>query len=380
MNRLYIFFPHCYIKATSNELLIYDTMTFKSVYLKDIVLPNYNIDKLNRYGYVEENCDTKLLLQKIDVNHFGYYIQYDELMPYILERKLRITTSLHKEKKALGYHLTSYTKRMVRSLRLFLNNTISTYLNTFAYKQLEYPDTNCAEIDMEKISVQLSSFCLEKIILSGELPYAKLEKFLEFTSDRNMQVIYRIHYLAYSFHYIQEILHKFDSLIIELLVDSHTPFHILNFNEERLLYKYIITSISDLDKISKIGKDVILCPVFLDTKTITLQSQMIMTKDEILQSCHTLKECYVKDYINPSCFGHLTINFNGEVCCLNEKIESLQDMDLPYIINKWIGSQSCLWYLARNKRCCCKKCAIQVLCPSVSIYELLNIYKCPCTV
>lgn len=263
MNRLYIFFPHCYIKATSNELLIYDTMTFKSVYLKDIVLPNYNIDKLNRYGYVEENCDTKLLLQKIDVNHFGYYIQYDELMPYIPERKLRITTSLHKEKKALGYNLTSYTNMMLTSLTLLLNNTISTYLNTFAYKQLEYPDTNCAEIDMEKISVQLSSFCLEKIILSGELPYAKLEKFLEFTSDRNIQVIYRIHYLAYSFHYIQEILHKFDSLIIELLVDSHTPFHILNFNEERLLYKYIITSISDLDKISKIGKDVILCPVFL---------------------------------------------------------------------------------------------------------------------
>lgn len=200
MNRLYIFFPHCYIKATSNELLIYDTMTFKSVYLKDIVLSNYNIDRLNRYGYVEENCDTKLLLQKITVNHFGYYIQYDELMPYIPERKLRITTSLHKEKKALGYNLTSYTNLMLTSLTLLLNNTISTYLNTFAYKQLEYPDTNCAEIDMEKISVQLSSFCLEKIILSGELPYAKLEKFLEFTSDRNIQAIYRIHYLAYSFN------------------------------------------------------------------------------------------------------------------------------------------------------------------------------------
>ena len=93
-----------------------------------------------------------------------------------------------------------------------------------------------------------------------------------------------------------------------------------------------------------------------------------------------VKECYVKEYINPSCFGHLTINFNGEVCCLNERIESLRDMDLPYIINKWVGSQGCLWYLARNKRCCCKECAIQVLCPSVSIYELLNIYKCPCTV
>ena len=74
MNRLYIFFPHCYIKATSTELLIYDTITFKGVYLKDVVLANHNIDRLNRFGYIEENCDTKFLLQKIATNHFGYYI------------------------------------------------------------------------------------------------------------------------------------------------------------------------------------------------------------------------------------------------------------------------------------------------------------------
>lgn len=380
MNRLYIFYPHCYIKATSNELLIYDTIECRSVYMKNVVLPSHSIVKLDRFGYIEENSYTMLVLQEIENNNFGYYIQYDELMPYIPERKLRITTSLHKEKEALGYNLTSYTNMMLRSLTILLNNTIDSYLNTFSYKQLEYPDINYIEIDLEKIFVQLSSFCLEKIILSGELPYGKLEKFLEFANNRNIQVIYRIHYLAYSCYYIQEILHKFDSLVIELLVDSLTPFHMLNFNEERLIYKYIITSISDVDKISKIRKDVILYPVFLDTRTIILQSQMIMTKDEILQSHQTLKECYIKEYINPSCFGHLTINFDGEVYCLNEKIESLRNMDLPYIVNKWVGSQDCLWYYTRNKRCCCKDCAIQVLCPSVSIYELLNIYKCPCTV
>lgn len=150
MNRLYIFFPHCYIKATSTELLIYDTITFKGVYLKDVVLANHNIDRLNRFGYIEENCDTKFLLQKIATNHFGYYIQYDGFMPYIPERKLRIATSLQKEKKALGYNLTSYTNMMLTSLTLLLNNTIFTYLNAFSYQQLEYPDTNCVELTWKR--------------------------------------------------------------------------------------------------------------------------------------------------------------------------------------------------------------------------------------
>lgn len=40
MNRLYIIFPHCYIKATSKELLIYDTIKFSSIYMRNIVVYN----------------------------------------------------------------------------------------------------------------------------------------------------------------------------------------------------------------------------------------------------------------------------------------------------------------------------------------------------
>ena len=39
MNRLYIIFPHCYIKATSKELLIYDTIKFSSIYMRNIAVP-----------------------------------------------------------------------------------------------------------------------------------------------------------------------------------------------------------------------------------------------------------------------------------------------------------------------------------------------------
>lgn len=380
MNRLYIFFPHCYVKATSSELLIYDTKTFKSAYMRNIMLSGFCIDRLNRFGCIEESDATKHLLQKVVTNHFGYYVQYEGLMPYIPERKLRITTSLHKEKKALGYNLTSYTNMMLKSLTILLNNTAFSYLNTLSYIQLEYPDINSEGVDLEKFLVQVNSFCLERLVLAGEMSSEKLEKLIRLANDRNFQVIYRIHYLAYSFQYIQKLLHKFDSLIIELLVDYNTPLEILDVKEERLVYKYIITKVSDIERIQNIECEFILYPIFLDLDSITLQSQMILTKKEILHSRQTLKECYIKEYVNQTCFGHLTINYNGDIYCLTQKIGSLQNMDLSYIINKWISSQDCLWYYTRKEKACCKECALQALCPSISIYEQLNAYKSPCMV
>lgn len=329
MNRLYIFFPHCYIKATLSELLIYDTILFKKVYLKNLSLTNSSTDRLNRFGCIEENNDTMQLLQKIEEYHMEYYILYDKLMPYIPEKKLKITTSLYKEKKALGHNLASYTNMMLTSVTLLLNNTISAHLNAISYKLLDYPNNNKMEIDFEKLYAQLSAFCLEKITLSGEMSYNQLEKFVLWGNGRNSQVVYRVHYLAYPVQYIQKILLAFDTLIIELLIDANTPSDFLNIRNERLMYKYIVVTASDVNKAQMLEDSVMLFPVFMDTKSITLQPQMVLEIDEILQSHQTLKESYLKEYANTSCFGHLTINYSGDVYCLDRCIGSLHNDDLP---------------------------------------------------
>lgn len=168
--------------------------------------------------------------------------------------------------------------------------------------------------------------------------------------------------------------------MVELLIDSATPLDIINLREERLILKYIVTNNSDLDKLTGAKENIVLCPIFLDEKNITLQPQMVITKDEVLKINQNLKDCYLKDYINTSYFGHITINYDGMVYCVNQQIESLQNRDLACIINSWVGSQDCYWYFTRNKKLECKDCALQVLCPSISIYEQLKIYKCPCRV
>ena len=52
MNRLYIIFPHCYIKATSKELLIYDTIKFSSIYMRNIAVPHKTVNTLTHIAAV----------------------------------------------------------------------------------------------------------------------------------------------------------------------------------------------------------------------------------------------------------------------------------------------------------------------------------------
>lgn len=109
-------------------------------------------------------------------------------------------TSLNKENKALGHNLASYTNMMLKSITFLLNNTLSINLNSFAYKQLEYPNVNHTEIDIDTILLQLISFDLERIVLSGEISCDKLERILNLAQTRNILVVFRVHYLAYLFN------------------------------------------------------------------------------------------------------------------------------------------------------------------------------------
>lgn len=90
MNRLYIIFPHCYIKATSKELLIYDTIKFSSIYMRNIVVPYKAVNTLNQCGYIDDCDDNKTILQKIANNGVGYFIQPNKSMPYFPKRGLQI--------------------------------------------------------------------------------------------------------------------------------------------------------------------------------------------------------------------------------------------------------------------------------------------------
>ncbi len=380
MNKLFCFYPHCHLKSTEKEVLVYDTLTKKHVYLKES--PLSKVDKESfRQGFVKVSKSLDDFVNQCFSCELGYFVEYDRVPPFFHERNLEFVTSLYKERNALGHNLQSYTNLLLREVTVLLNNGKDDYSDEM-YLQMEYPKNNRDEIKLDNILQQLSLFQnLENITLAGEIEMSLLWNALLYLKDYNIGIIHRIMFDAFNYRLESELLDMFGNYSIELLVDNSVDTARINsLIRDRICVKAIINSIDDVEVLGGI-KDVIYMPVLSNSLDNTvILTQMIMPEDDILNSSKSIKDCRISDYVNTSAFGHLTINYNGEVSVLGKRIASCFDSDLSSIINRWVGQNNCMWYKTRGKKSSCKECALQCLCPPISIYEELGLFENACTI
>lgn len=380
MNKLFCFYPHCHLKSTEKEVLVYDTLTKKHVYLKES--PLSKVDKESfRQGFVKVSKSLDGFINKCFASELGYFLDFDRVPPFFYDRNLEFVTSLNKEKKALGHNLQSYTNLLLRKITILLNNSKDDYSDEM-YHQMEYPKNNRDEIKLDNILQQLSLFQnLENITLAGEIEMSLLWNALLYLKGYNIGIIHRIMFDAFNYGLESELLDMFGNYSIELLVDNSVDTARINsLIRDRIYVKAIINSIDDVEVLGGI-KDVIYMPVLSNSLDNTvILTQMIMPENDILNSSKSIKDCRISDYVNTSVFGHLTINYNGEVSVLGKRVASIFDSDLSSIINRWVGQDNCIWYKTRGKKSTCKECALQCLCPPISIYEELGLYKSPCSI
>lgn len=379
MNKLFCFYPHCHLKSTEKEVLVYDTLTKKHVYLKES--PLSKVDKESfRQGFVKVSKSLDGFINKCFASELGYFLDFDRVPPFFYDRNLEFVTSLNKERNALGHNLQSYTNLLLREVTVLLNNGKDDYSDEM-YLQMEYPKNNRDEIKLDNILQQLSLFQnLENITLAGEIEMSLLWNALLYLKEYNIGIIHRIMFDAFNYGLESELLDMFGNYSIELLVDNSVDIARINsLIRDRICVKAIINSIDDVEVLGGI-KDVIYMPVLSNSLDNTvILTQMIMSEDEILNSSKSIKDCRISDYVNTRVFGHLTINYNGEVSVLGKRIASIFDSDLAFIVNRWVGDENCIWYKTRKKKLVCKECALQSLCPPISIYEELGLYKSPCS-
>ena len=380
MNKLFCFYPHCHLKSTEREVLVYDTLTKRHVYLKES--PLSKVDKESfRLGFVRVSKSIDGFVNQCFASELGYFIGFDRVSPFFVERNLEFVTSLNKERKALGHNMQSYTNLLLRELTILLNNGKDDYSDEM-YLQMEYPKCNCEIIKLTNYLQQLSLFqYLENIILAGEIEMTFLWDALLFLKEYNISVIHRVMINAFNYELELELLAMFGNYSIELLVDNSVDTARINsLIRDRICVKAIIQTIDDVEALGGI-KDVIYLPVLSNNHDNTdILTQMIISEDDILNSSKSIKDCRISDYVNPSIFGHLTIDNDGDVSVLGIKIASTFDSDLSSIINSWVGQDNCIWYKTRGKKSICKECALQCLCPPISIYEELGLYKSPCSI
>lgn len=380
MNKLFCFYPHCHLKNTDKEVLVYDTLTKRHVYLKESPLSKIDNESL-QLGFVRVSKSLDDFVNQCFSCELGYFVEYDRVPPFFYERNLEFITSLNKERNALGHNLQSYTNLLLREVTVLLNNGKDDYSDEM-YLQIEYPKYNRDIIKLDYILQQVYSFQhIENIILAGEIKISDMENVLMHTNEYNISVIHRIMFDSFNYELELELLDKFDNFSIELLVDKTTDLvRVKSLLKEHVFVKAIVKTISDVNYFVGI-ENVIYLPVLSHNHdNLDILTQMILSEDEILQSSKSIKDCRIADYVNPNIFGHLTIDNEGYVSAFGKIISSIHDLDLPFIVNSWIGQDNCIWYKTRKNKYLCKQCALQCLCPPISIYEEIGLYTCPCTI
>lgn len=380
MNRLFYFYPHCYIKSTNKEVLVYDTLTKRNVYLKENPMSKNDKESF-RMGFVYFSESLDDFVNQCLVNELGYFVDYDEIPPILYGRELEFVTSLNKERKALGFNLQSYTNSLLREVTILLNNSKDSYTDEM-YLQIEYPKYNNQRIALDYIFQQLHPFqYLETIILAGEVGMSMLSNVLVRAKEHNIHVIHRIFFDSINYAFEIELLDRFDNYSLELLVDNSIDIsQVKRRIRNQICIKAIVKESNDVYFFETI-ENVVYLPVLSsnhDNKEIL--SQMLLSEREILSSSKSIKDCLMSDSVNSIIFGHLTIDLDGSIYVFNKKIASVFESDLPSVVNRWASDKNCIWYKTRKKKNTCKECALHGLCPPISIYEEIGFYKNPCTI
>ena len=189
---------------------------------------------------------------------------------------------------------------------------------------------------------------------------------------------YRIFYDVCLLDSIRKLLDAYEHLFVELIIDSNASIEFDRLKNNRLYYKRIVCDLSDLQSTPPIS-NIRHHPLFnKHTNHSELVSQMVVTPDEILNGRKSLRDCQIADYVNSEQFGHLVLDSKGNVLCLNQHVGSIQGSSLAAILNKWLDHNTCIWYYTRRQKESCKECALQALCPPISIYEQMGFITCPC--
>lgn len=371
-------YPHCHIKSTASESLVYDGKTGQSVYLKSLSLSESERESLS-HGLLEINNPAKKEFAELCIQKkMGYFLHDVTHTPFVSGRDINIERSLRKERKCLGYNLASSTNHLLKKITILLNSS-DECLTENECLQIEYPYNNNCDIKIDYIINQLSSFeHLEEIVLAGEFNAEILASVMTYAKEHSLITIYRMIYTYEHKAILPIILTKYNNLLVELIIRPTDAYNdIVQIANERVIMKGLIKNIEDVENFSHIA--IINYIPILSKENDSLVKHLIVSQSDVLNSRKSTENCNLSSVINTGVYSSLIINYDGIVMCLGRAIDSLYKRDLSDILNKWIGEDYCAWFYTREKKDICRNCALQCLCPPISIFEILEFYKCPCS-
>lgn len=385
---------HIYVSFKSNEILLYDTHTGKSMIVKSapcIQLVN-DIYEDGSLGSIELEQSVLLehdiqdFVNSVVNNGMGKLISHDEapLKPVILLPILSLNFDVEKfeDKENADLFLARDISKYLLDVNIIMNNSCEqqcphckNYCKQFFCCSKEQTSKCLLEESLTSLLRQISYFPVRTINITGGniYDYKYLEAFDVSNEDGKKAFNFYIHYENYKentcidnqkLHLIVNAplntsrLKEVDSLV----KGKDVKYHLIIENEEQ--YEELESAMTDLGI-----DDFEIHPYYNGMNLSFFEENVYLSEEDIIANPISMREIFRNQKLNANSFGSLYILPDGSIKAnLNEQVIGHLDKDRIIDVISSEMKLNTAWRQVRSSEPC-KNCVYQYLCPPPSNYE-----------
>ena len=374
-------YPHCLMTANSDSVLIFNPKSKGRVIISDGRLALWT--KSHTSNVLPVYDQSRRLFEEAEHRRMGLFIGEVKAMPYMQGQAITLLSSMEKERRSLnhvtGWKIPSY----INTVYLHFNNTHYKAASSCMYSQIGYPHYDATPSIMscqagEGMSALIRGTAVKTLYLCGDIDNVLTESLRE-VYEGNYSVVIRT--FACEADKIISLLRDYPDLNVEIMTDNRREY--LNALRQLISWSptflFVITDVSELGIYQNEEVEHAFIPVIYDAeKQKGLLSQMRMTLEDIFNSVRSIKDCLMKEVVNSSAFGKISIDIHGNISSNEEYIGNVDNGTAFGLLTKWLQKENNSWMLTRRKVSQCSDCLLSSLCPCVSIYERQGFIQTAC--
>jgi len=390
---------YVYSKNSNNTLLIYNTLSKKSIKFNNPNILKFYMELIKQQGIIEiqdnelEQEDIKEFVQKIRNTFCGDLIVIDsnQTKPLSLRNHPIIMKDFRKKVKENSLDFSKNVLEYLYEISIHINSECDVSncdICNYAIKQVDYcfKHEGNTQLDFSNVEYILDSvdnlpnFRKIKILGGNIFKYDKINSVIAKSKGlkTNVEFYINLHQLDFSQ------LEKFNSknITVKVLVQGGSSYdylikNIAAFNKQNcnLSFNILIDNESQIDVLNKfehllshLNYNVI--PIYSGNNKLFFEKNVYLTEDDILELKPELKTIHTNQILNSNFFGKLFITPNGNVYeNLNGNcIGQINSSNLAEIVYYNILNGK-YWFKKRSSSHDCKNCNYSDICPPISNYE-----------
>lgn len=371
------------------EVLFYDSIGFKRVYLKNPVSQDImsfcmslSVENNLRSSPIPAIPEVQCFVNTLTSSGIGKIVTSDSI-DFSLSPEPTITNDIEDmpEKTRMGFaskqNLTSY----LRSLTIYLGGKS---VSNNASQQYPYPINTDEELTLSSVWELISdtlSLCphIKYEIVISDVNMEGLDEFL----NAAMGVPIRFHLLSIARYesLARELFNK--GFKVELIVDR--MFHCCEIPIiEGIEYTLMIRNEDDLTYYKRLIEtdSSMSANVIADNNLNFFKKNVYLSYDELVQLKRTKREIHIHEKVNPNFWGNLYVFPNGNVYPSpvpdnTEKLGTIHEPIMNLVTKEYCENHT--WRKIRTNETC-KNCVNQWLCPSLTVYDRIFGLENSCNV